>query len=85
MRAEDIRAFVQRPREPLASLKAEYWAERTRTSGGADNVAVGEALFLHAREVDPAFPSAELRAADLQHHLRLKALIDRVAPTFSRR
>lgn len=68
-----IRAFASRDRTEVAAAKAAWWAR-------ADTEArfrAAHALWEHARRVRPDWPTADDRAADLAHHVRLKSLLDR--------
>lgn len=83
--AEDIKRFVRRPRAPVESLKASWWASRTGADGGVTSLEAGHALLEHARRVDPSFPSAEYLALDLKHHVVLKDRLDRASRALARR
>ena len=78
--AEHIKEFVNRPRAAVDSLKAEWWAAHAERSLDA-----GHALLEHTRLVDPSFPSAEYLAADLEHHVVLKELLDRASKALASR
>jgi hypothetical protein len=84
VRAEDIRAFVARPRGEVERLKREHWATVAR-AGNEQAVPLGHLLLEHARQTDPAFPPAWYSRDDLENHVRLKELVDRAAAAFSRR
>lgn len=73
------RAFAQRDYALLERLKEEHRTRRHREQGADATVEVVSALFEHAREISPDFPSARYRAEDLEHHIRLKRLLDRAA------
>ena len=81
--AEHIKEFVNRPRAAIASLKAEWWAAHAGATGGS--LDAGHALLEHTRLVDPSFPSAEYLAADLEHHIILKELLDRASKALASR
>jgi hypothetical protein len=74
MDPRDIRAFVERPRDEPERLKRLYWAS---SASGEGAPSLGELLYEHARQVDPSFPTAVYTREDFDHHLRLKALLDR--------
>ena len=82
MRAEDIRAFVERPRAELELLKRQHWTARAHAG---DPAALGHLLYEHAREADPGFPSARYMREDWEHHLRLKKLLDRAQTALASR
>ncbi len=63
-------------------MKRLHWAS---SSGAATSLSFGELLYEHAREVDPNFPSARYSHEDWEHHLRLKALLDRAEAAFETR
>ena len=65
----------------VADAKAAWWASRDRDAA----VRTSWALWGHARRVRPDWPTGEERQADLDHHVRLKAILDRAARAFSRR
>jgi hypothetical protein len=77
VRAEDIRAFVERPFAEIERLKREHWASFASAKPQSSTLTPGELLYEHAREVDSGFPSADYSRQDWEHHLRLKELIDR--------
>jgi hypothetical protein len=77
--AKHIKEFVDRPRAAVDSLKAEWWAARAGDCGPGSPLAAGHALLDHARRTDPTFPSPEYLALDLDHHIRLKRLLDRAS------
>jgi hypothetical protein len=73
----DIRAFARRDRVAVARLKLEHWSRRCRESDGQATLEAGHALYEHARQVRPDFPTEQERAEDLAHHVALKQLLDR--------
>lgn len=81
--AKHINEFVNRPRAAVDSLKAEWWAAHAGAGGGS--LDAGHALLEHTRLVDPSFPSAEYLAADLEHHVVLKELLDRASKALASR
>lgn len=85
VKAEHIKEFLNRPREPIESLKAEWWASHAAADGKGSALEVGHALLEHARRVDPSFPSADYLAADLEHHVVLKKCLDRASKALARR
>jgi hypothetical protein len=82
VRAEDIRAFLRRPRGELERLKRRHWASY---AASADSVPLGHYLLEHAKQTDPTFPSARQRQEDWEHHVRLKRLVDRASAALSGR
>ena len=83
MDAADIRAFARSDYALLEHLKEEHRARRFREQGASATLTVAEALFEHARQVAPDFPSEHYRQDDLEHHIRLKRLLDRAAHAFA--
>jgi hypothetical protein len=81
----DIRAFAHRDYALLEHLKEEHRARRFREQGADATLTVAEALFEHARQVAPDFPSERYRQEDLEHHIRLKRLVERAAHAFALR
>lgn len=79
MRAEDVREFARRDRGAVERLKRQHSAELHRQSGPAATIRIGHALYEHARRVQPGYPDAAQREADLRHHVAFKAKIDRTA------
>jgi hypothetical protein len=85
LKPEDLRAYRDRAWALAREAKKQYWAEDARTGGPEAGLRVSEGLWLHARTVDPSWPSDVERDADLEHHLRLAARIARVSHVFSGR
>ena len=81
MDREAVRAFVRRNRAAVADAKAGWWAGHDRDAA----IRTSWALWEHARWVRPDWPTREERQADVDHHVRLKAILDRAARAFSRR
>lgn len=84
MDPEKIRAFVQRDRQHLEALKANYWAERFRLDVRSTWDAA-QALLDYARRVRPPFPSDAERSADFTAHVSLRTRLDRAAHAFASR
>jgi hypothetical protein len=79
MDAESLRAFANRDWRALEASKRAHWA-RTRHAGGPEAMLrLARYLREHARAVNPDWPSTRDRARDLDHHVRLKQLLVRVA------
>jgi len=72
MDREDIRAFANRDWRAIARAKREHQARLFRERGPLAMVQIARDLFAHARKVDPDWPSASERKADLDHHVALK-------------
>lgn len=73
----NVRAFLARPWEQLGALKARHWREALEADPLATyraSEALWEVLSQQGHTTDP-----RARAADLEAHLRLRALLDRTA------
>ncbi len=68
--AGQIRNFANRPWSAIRESKARRRASLDATHGVQAADCVGEALWLHKRDVDPAWPTATERARDLRDHRR---------------
>jgi hypothetical protein len=74
---ENVRAFLQRPWAELAELKERHWREALQADPLATfkaSASLWEVLRATGHTVDP-----QERQADLEAHLRLRALLDRTA------
>lgn len=85
MLADDIQEFVRRDRSGIEAAKRAHWAHVFQRHGWRAVWDAGQALMLHARNVQPGFPGDRARAADLAHHQTLRATLDRAAHAFARR
>ena len=68
-------------REPFAALERSagaHYAALRAARGAAATVALGEALYAHARALRPDWPTARDRADDLRDLAALRAILDRV-------
>ena len=77
MTPTNIRAFLSRPWEELEALKARHWREALEADPLVTyraSEALWERLHEQGQVDDP-----EARRADLEMHLRLRALFDRTA------
>lgn len=82
VRAEDVRAYLNRPWHLLETLEQEHWAGELATRGPAAALEAAQALWVHMRQVRPDWPTEVDRQADLAHHVALKRAIDRAAGAF---
>lgn len=82
---EALLAFRHRRWDLVRAAKEAYWAEETRTRGPVAGFAAGEAMWQHARALDPAWPSDASRQADLEHHVEMCARLRRIADGLARR
>ena len=79
MDLDAVRAFALRDRTEVERLKLAHTAELYRRGGSDATVRMARGLFEHARRVRPGFPDERERAADLDHHVRLKRRIDQAS------
>ena len=84
MDAAEIRAYMRRDWDAVASMKSDYWAERFRQDRLATWRA-SQAMLLHASRVGSSLATTGDRDADLDVHLRLRSILDRSAHAFPRR
>jgi hypothetical protein len=78
VRAEDLREFAARSRDPVVTAKRAHWQSVAQSGDGLGAFDAAQALYEHARAATD-FPSASYAAEDLAHHVRLKRLIDRAS------
>jgi hypothetical protein len=76
---KDLRAFVHRDWTAVGAAKRTRAAEAFRRDGPARLLRAARALFDHARAVNPAWPPARERSADLEQHVKVKRWLDRAA------
>jgi hypothetical protein len=77
MRAEDVRAFVQRDWSALADAKADAWLEQRRLRGVEGAFEIADELRERVLAIRPGWPSADERADDLATHLRVAEALRR--------
>lgn len=58
---EALLAFRDRRWDLVREAKESFWAHETRTRGPDAGFAAGEALWVHARSIDPAWPTETSR------------------------
>lgn len=85
MDPDAIREFARRDWGAAAASKAQYWARRFQQDGWRPAWEASAALLLQVRRHRPEFPTPGDRDLDLQHHVRLRALLDRAAHAFANR
>jgi hypothetical protein len=73
-RFDDIDKYISRDWETAANLKRSFWQNRSAT----ERIEAGLQLYLHARELNANWPSAEDRARDLEHHERMSRLFAQI-------
>ena len=74
-----IKAFAKRDWEKISELDSSYWAEEYRRNGAESSLKAAEALRHHMKLLHPEWPDEAQRAADLQHHIKIKRLLDQAA------
>ena len=79
MDPEDLRAFARRDWRAVASAKRAHAARIFRESGAGPLLRAARELFAHARAVDPAWPGARERTADLAFHVHIKGSLEQAA------
>jgi hypothetical protein len=82
---EALLAYRNQRWDLVREAKEQFWAEETRARGADAGFAAGEGLWVHARAMDPEWPSEASRRADFEHHLELADKLRRVAHVFTRR
>ncbi|MFO0550331.1 MAG: hypothetical protein U0271_18195 [Polyangiaceae bacterium] len=84
LKPADVRAFLDRPWGMLEAATQEHRAEQAQ-SDPEWAWQTAQALREEVRRSNPSWPTAEDRARDLEHHVKLKALIDRASHELRRR
>lgn len=72
-------AFRDRRWDLVRESKLAHWAEQTRVKGPRAGLEASTALWMHARTVDPSWPSEQERREDFEHHVELAAKLRQVA------
>jgi len=80
-----LREFVARDWGCVEEVNREHWRQRMRDEGPGALLAASSAMWQRLRVLDPSWPSAESRAADLEHLIRFKQRLDAASRTFTRR
>jgi len=78
MKPEDIHAYMDRDWDAVRELKERYWAEAKHTLTPMEALAIGDDLRQQGKALRPDWPNAEQREADIAHHIRISALLQRV-------
>lgn len=71
VKRQEIEAFLGRNWEAVASLKADYWAERKRSLTPTEALAIGDRLRRHTLTLRADWPSESERIDDLAVHRRV--------------
>jgi hypothetical protein len=72
-----IREFMARDWAAARRLKESYWGDRIARLGPSEGIRIADELRRQMQLQDPAWPSADLRTADLAAHVRLADLFRR--------
>ena len=76
MNINELREFAQRDWGMISKLDRKYWANEYKTNGPASCRQASDNLRQHMISINPQWPAASDREADLQHHIRIKQLLD---------
>jgi len=76
-----IREFMARDWAAARRLKDAYWGDRIARLGPLEGIRMADELRRQMQLHDPAWPSADLRNADLAAHVRLADLFRRAGST----
>jgi hypothetical protein len=79
MNPDDLREFARRARAPVVEAKREHWRAEAQSGDGLGAFYAAQDLYEHAVALGVFPQSAEQRAEDFAHHVRLKELIDRAS------
>ena len=77
--AVSARAFVRRGWAEVERLDREHWAHRRQCEGSRATFGASSALLDHVRCMRPDWPGDAERAADLQHHVAWRRLLEKAA------
>jgi hypothetical protein len=83
--AARLRAFAGRSFQATQVSKRAFWTEQYRKHGPESTLRASDALREHLRAINPLWPSAAEREADLAHHRAQRALFDRIGDALQRR
>jgi hypothetical protein len=73
-----VRAFLDRPWDDLARLKADYWRAWKARHGALGALRMAEELRQEMLALRPDWPSPAERLEDLKTHLRVSEALRRV-------
>ena len=85
MNTRDIKEFANRDWSIISDLDRAYWAAEFQRNGAASSRSASQALWLHMKSIRPEWPSLKERNHDLENHIALKQLLDRIGNDFSPR
>jgi hypothetical protein len=79
----DLETLLRRDRAEVERERNRFWARQRELMGPAASLRASESLSHHMRSVQPDWPSAREREADLAHHVTWTTLVDRVGRALS--
>lgn len=79
MDINDVKQFAQRDWTRISALDRIYWANEYERNRAAGSRRVSDALWQHMKSINPQWPDVSEREADLEHHIRIKQLLDQAA------
>lgn len=85
MDSKALQAFAARDWDEMEAGKREHWAAVLRDDGAEALLRASQLLREHARRISPNWPTERDRADDLDHHVRMRQLLDRAAHACSGR
>lgn len=77
MITRDLRSFLDRDWAAVREAKDAYWADMARARGPSEALRIADELRRQTLQLQPGWPSAEDRAADLEAHIRLSERLRR--------
>jgi hypothetical protein len=78
MSGQDIKEYLSRDWSKKADLDRAYWAAEYRRNGPASTLKASQTLWLHMKSIRPDWPTRRDRKLDLENHIALKKLLDRI-------
>lgn len=67
---DDIDEFLDRPWRASSIRKHQHW----QTQSASARLDAATQLYVHARETNPDWPTADDRRRDLEHHIKMANL-----------
>lgn len=77
-REEDLRAYTARGWANARASKHRTWAQHAAEHGPQGGFEVSGQLWDHARSLDATWPDPSTRQRDLQHHIAVLRMMDRL-------
>jgi hypothetical protein len=79
VKAADIRGFCARDWRLVERAKADCWVEQKAAASSSAAIELAAELLQYARTLRPDWPNASEREADLESHIRLAGVLQRVS------